>query len=212
MIQVVDLGLNNLASLRTALGSLVAGEVEIVSEASEMNQGGLLVIPGTGAFGEAMLRLNSAGLSDAIVERSAAGSGFTLGICLGMHLLGQKSEESPAETGLGIVEGSTLRLVPATNLSDRVPRVGWEQVDRGLEGDFPDFSIENGHDFYFSHSYHLVLKEGFPAETLTSPFASGDVLAGFRAGSIAGFQFHPEKSSRNGLVLLRDFLKWSHEI
>lgn len=212
MIQVIDLGLNNLASLLTALSGLVQGEVEIVTEASKIRQDGLLVIPGTGAFGEAMLRLNSSELSGAIVERSAAESGFTLGICLGMHLLGQNSEESPTVAGLGLVDGSTFRLVPVANLSDRVPRVGWESVVRGFQDDFHDFSIDNGQDFYFSHSYHLVLDPDFPAETFTSPFGSSKILVGFRSGLIAGCQFHPEKSSLNGLALLRDFLNWSHEI
>jgi len=212
LIQVLDIGINNLTSLTASLNGLVTDKVEVVSEPSGLRHDGLLVLPGTGAFGAAMSRLVATGLAQAVVERHRLGQGFTLGVCLGMQLLAESSEESPEVDGLAIVPGGSHLLESCNQSGERVPRVGWEEVRRSRPTDFEDFLTADALDFYFSHSFHLLIREPERYELLISPFGGNDIVVGFRTERLAGCQFHPEKSSKNGLRLLEDFLRWSGEI
>jgi imidazole glycerol-phosphate synthase subunit HisH len=194
-VAVVDYGAGNLVSIDQALGS-VGADVSVARAPEAIRDANLLVVPGVGAAGPAMIRLERRGLVTAIRDWVAAGRPL-LGICLGLQLLFEVSDEDGATT-LGILPGRTARLEGAPTL----PHIGWNQVDRTR--DHPIFAgIRPGADFYFVHSY-----AGVPA----GPDADGITLATTSHGRsfvsavardhVVGVQFHPERSGADGLRLL----------
>jgi glutamine amidotransferase len=192
-IVLPDLGLSNLWSVRRALE--VLGHVPVATRDPEtIASAPFVVLPGVGAFAEAARRMEKTGIGEAI--RSAAGAGSpVLGICLGMQLLFDSSEEGGESRGLGLLPGRVTRL----SGEGRVPHVGWNRVvatERGLSL----FGNGGGADFYFVHSFaarpasdDLVLARCLHGESF--PAAVG-------RGALLGFQFHPEKSGDAGVRLL----------
>ena len=188
-----DLGLSNLASARRALEALghepvVTGDPEVVAAAR------LIVLPGVGAFGEAMRRLAETGIGDAIREAAAAGAGV-VGICLGMQLLFDASEEGDTEPGLGLIPGRVVRLAGDAP----VPHVGWNRVCATPRG-APLFGDADGCDFYFVHSY--VARPEDPSVIAARCLHGEQFVAAVAAPRRVGFQFHPEKSGSEGVRLL----------
>ena len=190
---VPDLGLSNLWSARQALEAL-GHEVEPASDAGAIRSARALVLPGVGAFAEAARRLDASGIGEAI--RSAVDRGApVLGICLGMQLLFESSDEGGESRGLALLPGRVRRLAGAPGAG--VPHVGWNRVEptaagRPLLGD--------GGDFYFVHSY---VAEPAPDTTVLAHCLHGEWFpAAVARGRCLGFQFHPEKSGRTGLALL----------
>jgi len=188
-----DLGLSNLWSARRALEAL-GHEVETARSAGPVAGARLIVLPGVGAFSEAAARLEATKIGPAVLAAVAAGAAV-LGICLGMQLLFESSEEGGESRGLGLLPGRVTRLSGAA----RVPHVGWNRVVATPEG-AALFGDRDGSDFYFVHSFvarpaseELVLARCFHGESF--PAAVG-------RGSILGFQFHPEKSGEAGVALL----------
>ncbi|MEP6638838.1 MAG: imidazole glycerol phosphate synthase subunit HisH [Chloroflexota bacterium] len=195
---VVDYGAGNLVSIEQAL-TTVGAEVSLVRDARELHGADALVVPGVGAAEPAMARLGSRGLTEPIRAWLAADRPF-LGVCLGLQLLFEGSDEDGATT-LGVVPGRTVRLDDAPTL----PHIGWNQVDRTRPHQLFD-GIADGTDFYFVHSYagvpdstgrDLVLATTEHGSTFTSAVARGAML---------GVQFHPERSGRDGLRLLANFV------
>lgn len=192
---VVDYGAGNLVSIEQALRSAGAA-VAIVASGDVLDDGDLLVVPGVGAAGPAMARLTAAGLVDPI-RRWIAADRPCLGICLGLQLLFDSSEEDGAQT-LGVIPGHTIALCDAPT----IPHIGWNQVVR--RRDHPAFAgIADGADFYFVHSY-AGAPDRAVAETVTlattthgAPFVSA-----VARGRLLGVQFHPERSGDDGLRLL----------
>jgi glutamine amidotransferase len=188
---VADIGLSNLWSARKALEAL-GHEVEPAGDAAAVRSARALVLPGVGAFAEAARRLSSSGIGDAIrfaVERGTP----ALGICLGMQLLFESSEEGGESRGLGLLPGRVRRLRGGAP----VPHVGWNRVEptdagRGL---FP-----RAGDFYFVHSY--VAEPGAGTTVLAECVHGETFPAAVARGRCLGFQFHPEKSGEAGLALL----------
>ena len=194
-VAVVDYGAGNLVSIDQALDRAGA-DVSIARDPAALDGADLLVVPGVGAAAPAMERLRAAGLVEPILAWIAAGRPF-LGICLGLQLLFDGSDEDGAVT-LGVIGGRTTRLVDAPTL----PHIGWNQVERVRE--HPAFAaIERDADFYFVHSY---------AGTPDGPDAEAAVLARTGHGAsfvsavaranVLGVQFHPERSGVDGLRLL----------
>jgi glutamine amidotransferase len=194
---VVDYGAGNLVSIEQAL-TRVGAAVTIVRDPAAMQGAGALVVPGVGASAPAMERLAAGGLVDPIRDWIAAGRPY-LGICLGLQLLFDGSDEDDAVT-LGVIAGRTRRLVDAPTL----PHIGWNQVERVREhGAFA--GIAPNADFYFVHSY---------AGTPDGPDAVATVLARTTHGAsfvsaiardnVLGVQFHPERSGTDGLRLLEN--------
>jgi glutamine amidotransferase len=194
-VAVIDYGAGNLVSIDQALGS-VGAEVSVARDPEAIRDADLLVVPGVGAAGPAMVRLERRGLVTAVRDWIGAGRPF-LGICLGLQLLFEGSDEDGATT-LGILPGRTARLAGAPTL----PHIGWNQVERTRE--HPIFAgIRSGADFYFVHSY-----AGVPA----GPDADGVTLATTSHGRsfvsavardhVIGLQFHPERSGADGQRLL----------
>ena len=195
MIGIVDYGCGNLKSLENALEALGLPSRRL-SAPAELLEAERLILPGVGNFGHAAGELEGRGLDGALKERAGAG-GPILGICLGMQLLFQGSDEAPDRPGLGLLAGRS-RLFAGPGL--KVPHMGWSAVAFG----------ERSLAAYFVHSYCVPRwPEGRPAQAVGTAEYGGPFLAAFRSGNLAGFQFHPEKSGAQGLALLKEALRWS---
>jgi glutamine amidotransferase len=201
-IAVVDYGAGNLVSIDQAL-SRVGAEVALARDAETLRGADALIVPGVGAAKPAMARLGSRGLVEPIRAWLGAGRPF-LGICLGLQLLFDGSDEDEAAT-LGIVPGRTVRLERAPTL----PHIGWNQVERTRS--HPLFEgIADRADFYFVHSYAGVpdTDPGSVASeiVLATTDHGGPFTSAIARGSLLGVQFHPERSGRDGLRLLANFV------
>jgi glutamine amidotransferase len=199
-VLVVEYGMGNLASARRSFEECGA-RVEVSRDPAAVRTASRIVIPGVGAFAQAMQRLRSAGWVDSIREAAAEGVPV-LGICLGMQLLAEEGDEGGVAQGFGLIKARIERLV-ARVPSERIPHVGWNEVHprsgiRLFDG------IAPGADFFFVHSYHMVPRES-SAVIATTPYC-GDIVSAVQQGVVTGVQFHPEKSSRSGLRLIRNFL------
>ena len=201
-IAVVDYGMCNLDSVRRALEECGAAAT-FVTAPDELRKADKIVLPGVGAFAEAMTRLRGSGLADGLrAEVVDAGAPF-LGVCLGMQLLMTKGTEGGPTEGLGWIDGTVERLLPVEP-GERVPHVGWNELHRAggdatlLEG------VPDGADVYFVHSYRVVCAD--PADVAaTTPYCGGFTSV-VEHGNIHAAQFHPEKSQPHGFHILQNFL------
>ena len=200
MIAIIDYGAGNLSSVQKALNFLGADN-RITADPAEILAADRVILPGVGAFGDAMAAMRSRGLVDT-VRAAADGSRPFLGICLGLQLLFAESEESPGVAGLGIFDGGIRRIPGGPGL--KVPHIGWNALDivPGREAD-PLFKyIQNGEYVYYVHSYYA---KNCAASTLATSDYSIPVTGAVRQGLVYGTQFHPEKSGDTGLRLLKAF-------
>ena len=201
IVTVVDYGMGNIRSLSAAVSALgyepyVTGNPNVISTAST------IVLPGVGSFPAAMERIRENGIDTALAEATRSGRSKILGICLGMQLLTQASEEDGSENGLAILGGRVSRFPP--NEGFPVPHVGFNRVQPTRQSAL--FSgFEDGADFYFVHSYRVRDAEA-PGVVATCNYGE-NFAAAFESGNIYGTQFHPEKSQKNGLRLLANFLE-----
>jgi imidazole glycerol-phosphate synthase subunit HisH len=198
LIAVVDYGAGNLVSIEQAL-IRVGASVVVAQEAAALRDVDAVLVPGVGAAGPAMARLERRGLVAPIRAWIEADRPF-LGICLGLQLLFDGSDEDGATT-LGIVPGRTSRLADAPTL----PHIGWNQVGRTRE--HPLFeSIDDGADMYFVHSYAGVPADGAADMVLARTEHGRPFVSAVARGWLLGVQFHPERSGTDGLRLLANFV------
>lgn len=203
MIAVVDYGAGNLTSVKLAFAAL-GTEVEVTSDPARIRAAERVVFPGVGAAKSAMDNLSARGLEKALRETAASGTPF-LGICLGTQILFEHTEEDGGVDVLGMLPGRVLRFRPADR-RDKVPEIGWNQVDTG-DAPHPLFKgIPSGSDFYFVHSYYPEMN---PCAIGTTSYGGVRFASAVARGNVAATQFHPEKSGRVGLKLLANFLEWS---
>lgn len=195
-ISIVDYGAGNLKSVQNAFGFL-GMRAELASGAKEIREAEMLVFPGVGAFGEAMLRLRGRGIDGAIKEFIALGKPF-LGICLGMQLLFEESEESTGVKGLGVFKGKVRRF-RCKGL--KVPQIGWNGIN--VRGKSKLLKGTEGEMVYFVNSYYAE-PEDSEIVAATTNYGAYFCSAAER-GNIFGVQFHPEKSGGAGLKILRNF-------
>ena len=191
---IVDYRAGNLTSVRLAFEA-IGVETIVTSDADTVRGAARVVFPGVGAAASAMENLRALGLVDAVREAATDGRPF-LGICLGMQILFEHSEEDGGVDLLGILPGRVRRFpnVPGC----KVPEIGWNQVKGlGIEG-MPD-----GSEFYFVHSYYAEMG---PHTLGVTEYAGVEFSSAVRRGNLVATQFHPEKSGRLGLVLLKDFV------
>lgn len=200
-VAVIDYGIGNLRSAEKAL-QRVGADARLTSSPADVSAADAVVLPGVGAFGACMDALRRAGLE--VPAREAASSGVPfLGICVGMQMLFDASEESPGVAGLGVVPGR-VRWIEGDVVR---PQMQWNVLrapaGRGL--DDPMFAgLGDDPWMYFVHSLHGVPDE--PAATVAVVDYGGPINVAFRAGNVAAVQFHPEKSGEGGLALLANFV------
>lgn len=198
MITIIDYGAGNIKSVEKAL-QFLGEEVLLTGDPERIRCADKLILPGVGSFGSAMERLEQGGLAGAI--REAAGKGIPLlGICLGLQLLFERSEESPGVPGLGLLKGEILKIPEAPGL--KIPHMGWNSLH--LQHDGKLFrETQEGAYVYFVHSYYL--KAADPEIVKATADYGVEIHAAVEQGSVFGTQFHPEKSSDVGLSMLRAF-------
>jgi glutamine amidotransferase len=200
MITVLNFGLGNVAAF-VELFNRLGIRCAVAHRPSEIQPGTNLVLPGVGAFDRAMERLESSGLADAIKEAAQRGDVPILGVCIGMQVLFDRSEEG-RRAGLGLLPGQVEHLnVRAGEHRLTVPHLGWNRII--CSADSPLTTDLSGTEFYFLHSY--CANPSRPADVLASTDYGGQFPCIVGAGVVFGVQFHPEKSHSGGAALLRNF-------
>lgn len=201
MLGIVDYNIGNLASVQNAI--LKVGEsAKIENDPSKLKDYDKIILPGVGAFGDAMEHLQKSGMQEAILEFIKSGK-FLLGICLGMQLLFQKSYEFGEHSGLGLLEGEIIHFEKATlKKGEKIPHMGWNLVKKVknsalLEG------LEDSFYLYFVHSYYL----GESKNAIGMSHYGIDFVSIVQKENIFGIQPHPEKSHNVGLKILKNFVK-----
>ena len=200
MIAIIDYDAGNIKSVEKAL-LLLGQDVDITGDREEILKADKVVLPGVGAFGDAMDNLRRTGLDQVIREVTDRGTPF-LGICLGLQLLFERSDEAPGVDGLGILEGEILRIPDKDGL--KIPHMGWNSLH--LENNGRLFrGIEEGSYVYFVHSYYLKAADERIVKASTE--YSTHIHASVEKGNVFACQFHPEKSSDVGIQILRNFVE-----
>lgn len=200
-ILIVNYGMGNIGSVSNALDYL-GGKYVISNHKRDLGLADAIILPGVGAFGAAMENLRQLDLVDELTEQVTIKKKPFLGICLGMQLLAKDSVEMGHFAGLGWIDGNVVEIDPSAGL--RVPHVGWNEVTP-TQPDPLFRRIEEGAHFYFDHSFHLQCSE--PAVSAVCEYG-GRYVAAIQKENILAVQFHPEKSQRSGLKLLRNFLNF----
>jgi len=201
MIAIVDYNMGNLASVKNAFAKL-GKETVVESNPENFKKYEKLILPGVGAFGDAMEHLRERNMIDAIQEYAASGKPM-LGICLGMQLLFDSSEEFGATQGLGLIKGKVVAF-DTTKFSEplKVPHMGWNKMFTKSHHLFK--GLDEEHYLYFVHSFHAVCDN---EEDVIGTTEYGYKFASAVAcGNIYGIQPHPEKSHKNGLAILENFI------
>jgi imidazole glycerol-phosphate synthase subunit HisH len=199
-VAVVDYDAGNTLSVTRALAKAGAS-VDLTPDPERVARADAVVLPGVGAFGDCMKKLKRRGMDAACREAYAGGTPF-LGVCVGLQVVFERSEESPGVGGLGILPGAVVRF-EAGDL--KVPHMGWNQLDVARE--HPVLEGLNGEAFYFVHSYHP--DPTWEGDLLGTSEYGAEFCAAAGRENLAAVQFHPEKSSRAGLKLYENFLKWT---
>ena len=203
-IVIVDYDMGNIKSIHNALVRM-GGNVSTSRCVKDVLAADAIVLPGVGAFRQAMSNLKSFGLIDPIIHAAKDQGKPLLGICLGMQLLADSSDERGYTKGLSLIPGSVRPIPEASDI--RLPHVGWNSlsIDR-RESLFTH--MDEGDSVYFVHSYHFVCAKDYIAATTDH---GGEVVAAVQQDNIFGVQFHPECSQRNGLLLLRNFIDYANQ-
>lgn len=202
-VAVVDYGMGNLGSVCRALSELGA-EPRVAESPAQLSSADRLVLPGVGSFGEGMENLAAGGWIDEIRREVREMGKPLLGICLGMQLLAARGTEAGGAEGIGLLSGEVMRL-DSMGCSLRLPHVGWNSVSLTAAADGLFAGIASGTDFYFVHSF--AYRPTDQADVLAYTDYGIPVVAAVGQGSVLGTQFHPEKSSKAGFRLLRNFLE-----
>lgn len=199
MIAIIDYDAGNIKSVEKAL-QFLGQEVAVTRDGDKILQADKVILPGVGAFGDAMGRLRRYGLDTVIREVTEKGTPF-LGICLGLQLLFEQSEETPGVEGLGILKGEILKLPDHTGL--KIPHMGWNSLKFPNRGRL--FSgIEENEYVYFVHSYYLKAED--PSIVTATTEYGALIHASVEKGNVFACQFHPEKSSDVGMKILKNFV------
>lgn len=206
MIAVIDYGVGNLFSLTASLKFLGADTI-VTNKREDIIAADRIILPGVGAFEDAIAKLKATGLVDTIIEETKKGKPL-LGICLGMQLLFEKSYEYGEHEGLGLIKGEIASIeadLPERTSGEKlkVPHIGWNSLD--LKGNDPLFKyIKEGDYVYYVHSFY---GKNCLENTIASSNYDIEVTGAVRSGKVYGTQFHPEKSGNVGLNILRAFME-----
>lgn len=200
MIAIIDYGAGNLQSVKKALDHIGCENIA-TADAGYITRADGIILPGVGSFGDAMASLRERGLDEVIVSETKKGKPL-LGICLGLQMLFEESEESPGVKGLGLLKGKIQKIPKAEGI--KVPHMGWNSLEiANKSGIFED--VNDGEFVYFVHSYYLTADN--PCDVSARTFYSVSIDAAVCHENISAVQFHPEKSGECGLKMLRSFAK-----
>lgn len=199
MIGIIDYNMGNLASVYNACSKFTK-DLKIVKNADDLKNLDKIILPGVGAYKDAMQHLEDSGLKDAILDFANSKKPL-LGICLGMQLLFESSEEFGYTKGLGLIEGKVVKFDKSKMGSDlKIPHMGWNKI---VNKDNPLFKNLQNPYLYFVHSYHVVTDDKYTIATTNYGY---DFVSAVNKDNIFGFQPHPEKSHNNGLKILENFI------
>ena len=202
MIAIVDYGVGNLFSLKSSFARIGA-ETVVTDDPAVISAADRIILPGVGAFGDAINKLRERGLDKVILDEVGAGKKL-MGICLGMQMLFERSLEYGEHEGLGLISGEVVPMRGRVDDGLMIPHIGWNALD--IKRDHPVFKyIKDGDFVYFVHSYFAV---GCEESLLATTDYSREVTAAVAKGNVCGMQFHPEKSGDVGINILRGFCEW----
>ena len=201
MIVIIDYGMGNLKSVRNALNYLGI-ENKISDDYDEIRKADALILPGVGAFPDAMDTIEKLGLDKVIKEETEKGK-YLLGICLGMQLLFEKGYEGLERTGLGLIKGNIVKMKDDREKNVKIPHIGWNNLKYNRK-DILFKNIDEGKYVYYVHSYFA---QSYNDEDLVaySEYGENKIPGIIRRNNIIGAQFHPEKSGTVGLDILKNF-------
>ncbi len=197
-IGIVDYNMGNLASVKNAFDKIGAN-AKIVNSPDKIKNYDKLILPGVGAFGDAMQHLKSTGMDEAIKDFVKSGK-FLLGVCLGMQLLFEKSEEFGEHEGLGFIEGEVVYFDKKKLGERKIPHMGWNKL---FNNNSPLFKGLNNPYLYFVHSLHVVCDDKY---AIGKTIYGYEFVSAVNKDNIFGFQPHPEKSHNEGLKILENFV------
>ena len=200
MIAIVDYGVGNLFSLKSSLAAIGAKAL-VTGEAETLRKADKILLPGVGAFGDAAQKLRATGLDAVIIEQAQKGKPL-MGICLGMQLLFEKSLEYGEHAGLALIPGEVRPIAELIPAELKIPHIGWNAL-RFTENKSPLFRyIREGDCVYFVHSYYAA---NCSESVIATAEYGANLTAAVQRGNVCGCQFHPEKSGRVGLNILKAF-------
>lgn len=203
MIAIVDYGIGNVRSLQNAF-AYFGRDVVVTADAEELNAAERIVLPGVGAFGDAMVAIRERKLDKILTHQALVVKKPILGVCLGMQLFAKSSSEHGNHEGLGWIDADIRRLDVARPL--KVPHVGWNELQFS-ENDWLFKGIRSKEaNFYFVHSFHMICHN--PADLVATTDYGTPITAVIRSGNLVAAQFHPEKSQDNGLKMLENWVNW----
>ncbi len=205
MIAVIDYGVGNLFSLVSSLNMIGAKSI-VTNNPDEIKKADKIILPGVGAFADAIKKLREKGLDKLLIEEAKKGKRI-MGICLGMQLLFEKSYEYGEHEGLGLLKGSVVPMQGVIPSDLKIPHIGWNALN--IKATHPIFKYINENDYvYFVHSYYAT---GCEDSLLSTTEYGKDLTASVALGNVTGCQFHPEKSGDIGLKILKAFDEWGDE-
>lgn len=199
MIAIVDYGVGNLYSLEQSFHAIGA-EVIVTADPQVLRDAEKILLPGVGAFGDAAQKLRSSGLADVVIQQANAGKPL-LGICLGMQLLFDVGYEYGTHQGLGLIQGQVRPIADVIPADLKIPHMGWNALDIVKNSRLFQY-IQNGDHVYFVHSYYAA---DCADVTIATAAYGAPLTAAVEKGNVFGCQFHPEKSGKVGLEILRAF-------
>lgn len=199
MVAIVDYGVGNLFSLKSSLDFLGVESV-VTADKSVLKSADKIILPGVGAFGDAAKKLRESGLAD-FIKNEAKGGKALLGICLGMQLLFQKSFEYGEHEGLGLISGEIRPISEVIPADLKIPHIGWNALDFTKQSPLFKY-INDGDHVYFVHSFYAANCED---SVIANSEYGAPLTAAVAKGNVFGCQFHPEKSGKVGLNILRAF-------
>lgn len=199
MIAIVDYGVGNLYSLEQSFHAIGA-EVIVTADPQMLRDAEKILLPGVGAFGDAAQKLRNSGLADVVIQQANAGKPL-LGICLGMQLLFDVGYEYGTHQGLGLIQGQVRPIADVIPADLKIPHMGWNALDIVKNSRLFQY-IQNGDHVYFVHSYYAA---DCADATIATAAYGAPLTAAVEKGNVFGCQFHPEKSGKVGLEILRAF-------
>jgi glutamine amidotransferase len=202
LIGIVDYNMGNLASVINAF-EMVGADIAVESDPAKLKEYDKLILPGVGAFGDAMEHLKENGMDEAVRAYAKSGKPL-LGICLGMQLLFESSEEFGSSQGLGLIEGKVVAFDESKfDHKLKVPHMGWNEMFK--QNDISLFDgLDNDFYLYFVHSYHAVCDDKY---AIGKTYYGYEFVSAVNKDNIYGIQPHPEKSHENGLKIIENFVK-----